>query len=106
VWGVLENVVKRNLDFPPEVVIAPTVKRAAYRRINILKGQMTGLWHLIQTGTETIRILNQAHAIRKAINSLEILILEDHLNTNLPDRLAFQKDRTTKELIAIFKRSQ
>jgi CsoR family transcriptional regulator, copper-sensing transcriptional repressor len=85
---------------------SPATKRAAHRRINILKGQMTGFWHLIQTGTETIRILNQAHAIRKAVASLEILILEDHLNRNLPDQLASQKERTTKELIAIFKRSQ
>jgi DNA-binding FrmR family transcriptional regulator len=64
-------------------------------RIKRIEGQLRGISSMIENKKYCIDILNQTKAIKSAIKSVEVIILEKHLSTCFQD--AFTKD-SSKEI--------
>ncbi len=59
---------------------------------------------MILEDIEITHILNQTHAVHKALLSIERLLLEHHLLHTFPDRIDFDKQRAVNQLTAVFRR--
>ncbi len=82
------------------------VKSQAEKRINIIKGQLNGLYKMIDEDEYCTDVLDQSLAIQNSLKSLDSLILERHLTTHVADQFKDQKERAVKELLKVFKRKQ
>ncbi len=82
------------------------VKSQAGKRINIIKGQLNGLYKMIDEDEYCTDVLDQSLAIQNSLKSLDTLILERHLTTHVADQFKDQKERAVKELLKVFKRKQ
>lgn len=82
------------------------VKKNAEKRINIIKGQLDGLYRMIETDEYCTDILDQSLAIQNSLKSLDSLILERHLRTHATEQFKTGKERAVKELLKVFKRKQ
>lgn len=81
------------------------IKKQAERRINIIKGQLDGLYKMIEADEYCTDVLDQSLAIQNSIKSLDSLVLERHLRIHVTDQFKQQKERAIKELLKVFKRS-
>ncbi len=82
------------------------IKRQAQRRINIIKGQLDGLYKMIDNDVYCTDILDQSLAIQNSLKSLDALILERHLNMHVAEQFSSNKDKAVKELLRVFKKKQ
>lgn len=82
------------------------IKKQAERRINIIKGQLDGLYKMIEEDKYCTDILDQSFAIQNSLKSLDSLILERHLRKHAVHQLRANKEKAIKELIEVFKKKQ
>ena len=75
------------------------LKRRALHRSKILQGQMKGLEKMIDKEEYCMDILTQSLAIQKSLASLNKLILSNHLQTHIKDKLSSGQDKTQEEAI-------
>ena len=61
----------------------PEVKETALRRLNYVEGHLAGIKRMIQDEKYCVDVLKQSHAVRRAIQKIEALILEGHLHTHV-----------------------
>ncbi len=59
------------------------IKKRALHRTAILEGQVRGLAKMIENEDYCMDILGQSRAIQKALESLDKLLLENHLRTHV-----------------------
>ncbi len=84
-----------------------TIKNKALHRVKIIEGQTRGLAKMISKEEYCTHIIHQSLAIKKAIDSLETLILENHLKTHVVhDIKKGRAARSFKEIVELFKVSQ
>ena len=101
----------RSLDkYPPGVYntdMQNDLKRRALRRLKIVAGQVKGLERAIASEKYCIDILTQSLAVQKSLQSLDAVVLENHLKTHARHQLQHKKDaaRAVGELVKIFKLS-
>ena len=88
------------------MISSDEIKKQAERRINIIKGQLDGLYKMIDEDEYCTDVLDQSLAIQNSLKSLDGLILERHLRTHASDQLKSNKERAVKELLKIFKKKQ
>lgn len=82
-------------------------KKKTIRRLKILEGQVRGLQRMVNGGEYCINILNQTSAVKKALSSIEDLILENHLSTHVIEQMKSGKaSKPIKEILAIYKLSK
>lgn len=88
-------------------MVKKTKKERAIHRVRIVKGLMSNLEKAIVEDMYCIDVLQQSLAIRRALKSLDHLILENHLNTCVKAGMkeGSSSDKLTKELVEIFKLS-
>ncbi len=55
-------------------------KSETTRRLNYIEGHLDGVRNMIEKDAYCVDILKQTYAVRRAIEKLEGLILQDHLN--------------------------
>ena len=82
------------------------VKKEAEKRIHIIKGQLDGLYRLIETDEYCTNILDLSLSIQNSLKSLDNLILERHLRTHAADLFKTNKERAVAELLKVFKKKQ
>lgn len=82
------------------------VKGHAERRINIIKGQLDGLYKMIERDEYCTDILDQSLAIQNSLKSLDDLILERHLRTHVSDQFENNKEKAVIELLNVFKKKR
>lgn len=82
------------------------VKRHAERRINIIKGQLDGLYKMIERDEYCTDILDQSLAIQNSLKSLDDLILERHLRTHVSEQFENNKEKAVIELLNVFKKKR
>jgi len=75
------------------------IKRRALHRSKILQGQLKGLEKMIEKEEYCLDILTQSLAIQKSLSSLNKLVLENHLKTHIPEKLASKSEKVQKEAI-------
>ncbi len=59
----------------------PEVKGEALKRLNYVDGHLAGIRRMIEEDKYCVDVLKQTHAVRRAIQKIEAMILEGHLHT-------------------------
>lgn len=82
------------------------LKRRALHRSKILQGQLKGLEKMIEKEDYCMDILTQSLAIQKSLQSLDKLILENHLKTHITEKMSSKQDKlkreATEELLQLY----
>ncbi len=75
------------------------------RRLKIIEGQVRGLQRMVEENKYCVDIINQTSAVKKALSSVEDLLLENHLSTCVVEKIKNDKNRkkVIKEIIEIYK---
>src|SRR6266567_2933156 len=60
-------------------------KQDVLKRLNYIEGHLGGIRKMVEEDKYCVDILRQTFAVRKAIEKLEALILENHLQTCVPE---------------------
>lgn len=67
------------------------------KRLNYIEGHLNGIRKMIESDHYCVDILRQTYAVRKAIEKMEAVILEQHLHMCVPDGI---KEGREGEVIA------
>src|SRR3989337_1270079 len=59
--------------------VSPASKPDVLRRLNYIDGHLQGVRRMIEEDKYCVDVLKQTYAVRRAIEKLEALILENHL---------------------------
>ena len=57
------------------------VKSDALKRLNYISGHIEGVRRMVEADTYCVDVLKQTHAVRRAIEKLETLMLDGHLRS-------------------------
>ncbi|HEX9068381.1 MAG TPA: metal-sensitive transcriptional regulator [Ktedonobacterales bacterium] len=60
-------------------------KSDVLKRLNYIEGHLKGIRKMVEGDEYCVDILRQTFAVRKAIEKLEAMILEDHLHGCVPE---------------------
>lgn len=75
------------------------------KRLNIIEGQVRGIKQMILDDRYCDDILTQMLAINKALESLENIILENHLNSCIKTKIEKgNTEEVSKEIMDLFKK--
>ena len=88
----------------PDRVIDDIQKRAL-RRTSILEGQVRGLARMIENEDYCMDIITQSRAIQRSLESLNRLLLENHLRTHVTHMFeegGDERDKAVDELLKAF----
>ena len=81
------------------------IKKRALHRTSILEGQVRGLAKMIENEDYCMDVIAQSRAIQRALESLNRLLLENHLRTHVTDMFeegGDQRDQAVAELLKAF----
>ena len=81
----------------------PNVKQDAMKRLNYISGHLEGVRRMVESDTYCVDVLKQTHAVRRAIEKLEEVLLNGHLRSCVPE--GFQEGREDQligELMELF----
>jgi DNA-binding FrmR family transcriptional regulator len=83
--------------------VLPDVKQDALKRINYLAGHLDGIRRMVESDTYCVDVLKQTHAVRKAIEKLEGLMLDGHLRSCVADGIREgREDQVVGELLELY----
>lgn len=78
-------------------------KQDVLKRMNYIDGHLSGIRKMIEEDKYCVDILRQTYAVRKAIEKLEALILENHLHTCVPEGIKDgREEAVVEELIQLY----
>lgn len=85
-------------------MIDQKLKKRAVHRAKILEGQMQGLTRAIEGEKYCIDLLRHSLSIQKSLQSLNVLLLEQHLRRHVKHQMKSVKseEKAIKELLAVF----
>jgi CsoR family transcriptional regulator, copper-sensing transcriptional repressor len=73
------------------------------KRLSYVEGHLKGIRKMVDEDQYCIDILRQTYAVRKAIEKLEALILENHLATCVPEAIASgEAEKVVAELVQLY----
>ncbi|MFC7789141.1 metal-sensitive transcriptional regulator [Microbacterium sp. MAHUQ-60] len=61
------------------------IKKRALHRTSILEGQLRGIARMIENEEYCMDIITQSRAVQRSLESLNRLLLENHLRTHVAD---------------------
>jgi CsoR family transcriptional regulator, copper-sensing transcriptional repressor len=78
-------------------------RRDALKRLSYIEGHVAGIRKMVEDDKYCIDILRQTHAVRKALEKLEAVILEGHLRTCVPEGIKGDREEAViQELIQLY----
>ena len=78
-------------------------KQDVLKRLNYIEGHLGGIRIMIEEDKYCVDILQQTHAVRKAIEKLEALLVESHLHSCVPANIAKGNvDAVIDELVQLY----
>lgn len=78
-------------------------KADVLKRLNYIGGHLRGIRKMIEEDKYCVDILRQTYAVRMAIEKLEAIILENHLQTCVPEAiLCDQANEVIEELAQLY----
>ena len=78
-------------------------KQDALKRLNYIEGHLGGIRKMVEEDKYCVDILRQTYAVRKAIEKLEALILEQHLHTCVPEGIKEGREgQVVDELVQLY----
>lgn len=79
------------------------IKNQVQNRLKRIEGQVRGLQKLVEQDTYCIDVITQTSAIKKALASVEDVLLESHLASCVVDQVKSGKeDKATKEILKVY----
>ncbi len=91
-WGGLET-----------EAMEDTTKRDALRRLAYIEGHLRGVRRMVEADTYCVDVLHQTHAIQKALEGFEQLLLQGHLRTCVPSGIrAGREEAVLAELAELY----
>ncbi len=83
--------------------MTPDIHSDAIKRLAYIEGHLHGVRKMLEEERYCVDILKQTHAIRKAIEKLETLLLDGHLRTCVVDGIQKGKaEQIIEELRALY----
>lgn len=83
------------------------LKKKARRRLNLIKGQLTGLIKMVDEERYCVDIITQSSAIKEALSGVDNLILENHLTTHVLHQMKNGKEKKAiDEILKVYKLAQ
>jgi len=80
-----------------------TTTADALKRLNYIEGHLSGIRKMIEEGQYCVDILKQTYAVRKAIEKLEALLLEGHLESCVPQAMAENRaEQIVTEMVELY----
>lgn len=80
------------------------LKNDLYKRLNRIEGQIRGIKGMIEKDTYCNDILNQVLAVKSALDSVNKIILESHINNCLVEKIKNDDEEVLDELMCILKK--
>jgi DNA-binding FrmR family transcriptional regulator len=78
-------------------------RQDALKRLSYIEGHVVGIRKMVESDKYCIDILRQTHAVRKALEKLEAVILEGHLRTCVPEGIKGDREEAViQELIQLY----
>lgn len=81
-------------------------KRQVVNRLKSIEGHVRGIQRMVDDDTYCIDVMRQIHAVRKALESVSALVLENHLNTCVTTAIrgddASERERMIGEIVGVF----
>lgn len=78
-------------------------KQDALKRLSYIEGHVSGIRRMVEEDKYCIDILRQTHAVRKALEKLETVILEGHLRSCVPEGIRGEREEEViQELIQLY----
>jgi len=82
-------------------------KKKVLRRLNLIKGQVTGLIKMVEAERYCVDIIIQSNAIKEALSGVEDIMLENHLTTHVIHQIKSGRGKkATSEILKIYKLAQ
>lgn len=79
------------------------IKQDALKRLNYIEGHLDGIRRMVEQDTYCVDVLKQTYAVRKAIEKLETLLLEGHLQTCVPEAIREERtEQVVKEMVELY----
>lgn len=81
------------------------IKKRALHRTSILEGQLRGIARMIESEEYCMDIITQSRAVQRSLESLNRLLLENHLRTHVTDMFEHggdERDKAVDELLKAF----
>ena len=73
------------------------------KRLNYIEGHLGGIRKMVEDDAYCVDILRQTYAVRKAIEKLEALILENHLHGCVPEGIKEGREtEVIEELVQLY----
>ncbi len=81
-------------------------KQDVLKRLKYIEGHLNGIRKMIEEDKYCVDILHQTYAVRKAIEKLEGLLVENHLHTCVPEGIsAGRGEAVIEELVQLYNRA-
>ena len=77
------------------------------RRLQILKGQLSGLENMIREEKYCIDVITQTSAVKQALSGVEDLLLEHHLATHVAEQMkSGETKKAIQEILKVYRLSK
>ena len=78
-------------------------KQDVVKSLNYIEGHLNGIRKMVENDEYCVDILRQTYAVRKAIEKLEMLILENHLHSCVPEGIREgREEAVVAELVQLY----
>jgi DNA-binding FrmR family transcriptional regulator len=78
-------------------------RREALKRLSYIEGHVAGIRRMVEEDKYCVDILRQTYAVRKALEKLESMILEGHLQTCVPEGIkGGREEAVIQELVQLY----
>jgi DNA-binding FrmR family transcriptional regulator len=91
----------RRGEYPRDVI--EDIKKRALHRTSILEGQMRGVARMIENEEYCMDIITQSRAIQRSLESLNRLLLENHLQTHVTHMFEAGGEEREKAVVELLK---
>ena len=81
----------------------PQVKSEVLKRFNYIEGHLSGVKRMVEEDKYCVDILKQTYAVRRAIEKVEAILLEGHLDTCVVEGIRGGRDKEVLgELVELY----
>ncbi len=78
-------------------------KPEVLKRLSYIEGHVAGIRKMVEEDKYCVDILRQTYAVRKTLEKLEAIILEEHLRTCVPEGMkSGREEAVIQELIQLY----
>ena len=84
-------------------------RQLVLKRLKSIEGHVRGIEHMIESDAYCIDVLKQTHAVQKALDKVNTLIMHNHLNECVTSAIrgsdANERQRVIGEIVDVFEMS-